>query len=609
MEKSYCKHEDMVPLADSCHLLPDGREFEFWDDATVYERIYYVDCKAEASGNGSAQAPFQSIGMAAAVVKPREKVIIREGIYRETVRPVFGGYAPDSMIMYEAEQGAKVEITGAEILPGAWRPSDRWNSAASDHGIYMTRLDGHAFSGANPFNAANTPDDTTYFPVIRMDSMSDLIKKPAMVFCDGKILKQADKYGLLDGASDAWWAERDGKILHVRLANGENPAGHTIEVTARSQCFAPLERGMGYIRIRGLKFTCAGNAFPVPQEGMVSTCHGHHWIIEDCVFNWANSIALDIGKQSWNAPSNAPDKRGFHIVRRNTVSDCGLCGMAGFQISGTLVENNLVQRTGRIEIETIAESAAMKFHLVEDSLLRRNTVRDIISGCGIWLDYTNVNSRVTRNIAWGITTANGAIFVEASLEPNMVDNNLICDVRLVNGAGGLGIYAFGTQKLIVINNTIVNANGAGYFCNATPTRVILGQSGTGRFSYLRGNIFAGCGRSAIEIPDEHADIDCNLYMNMTEAYLRIGTSTIPHTAEEVGMKHVKMLCNLSSWREFFGFDKNGSELQGILETAPTGDLSLRLSFGGEERLLSREDVFEGRVAGDIKSVTGPRPEL
>ncbi len=56
----------------------------------------------------------------------------------------------------------------------------------------------------------------------------------------------------------------------------------------------------------------AGNGFPVPQRGLVSTNRGHHFIFEDNTFEWANSVGLDIGNEDW-AASRPPQPVGFDV--------------------------------------------------------------------------------------------------------------------------------------------------------------------------------------------------------------------------------------------------------------------------------------------------------
>ena len=79
--------------------------------------------------------------------------------------------------------------------------------------------------------------------------------------------------------------------LHVGLANDDDPARHVIGNHRPRNRFSPAERYQSYIRVKGITFQYAGNGFPVPQRGMVSTNRGDHFIFEDNAFEWANSVA------------------------------------------------------------------------------------------------------------------------------------------------------------------------------------------------------------------------------------------------------------------------------------------------------------------------------
>ena len=52
---------------------------------------YYVEASAWKNGDGSKEAPFQTIGEAAQIACPGDEVIVAPGIYREYVDPARGG--------------------------------------------------------------------------------------------------------------------------------------------------------------------------------------------------------------------------------------------------------------------------------------------------------------------------------------------------------------------------------------------------------------------------------------------------------------------------------------------------------------------------------------
>ena len=117
-----------VALASDSRM-PDGTEFPAWEKPLHFSRTYYVDNKAKNAddkGPGTQQHPFLTIDKAAQVLQPGERVVIAEGVYRESIHPARGGESPDKMISYEAAPGAKVVVKGSQIVKD-WRPSEGWN--------------------------------------------------------------------------------------------------------------------------------------------------------------------------------------------------------------------------------------------------------------------------------------------------------------------------------------------------------------------------------------------------------------------------------------------------------------------------------------------------
>ena len=81
------------PLAMAEMRLPDGTEFQTWEQPLQFSRTYYVDGSspdADDNGPGTSDKPFKTISKAAAVLQPGERVVIAAGTYRECVRPARG---------------------------------------------------------------------------------------------------------------------------------------------------------------------------------------------------------------------------------------------------------------------------------------------------------------------------------------------------------------------------------------------------------------------------------------------------------------------------------------------------------------------------------------
>jgi len=82
--------------------------------------VYYVDAVngSDALNNGLSIAnPFRTIQRAASVMKPGSVCKIRQGIYRETVRPVYTG-ASGAPLVFEAYNSEAVYISGADPVTG-----------------------------------------------------------------------------------------------------------------------------------------------------------------------------------------------------------------------------------------------------------------------------------------------------------------------------------------------------------------------------------------------------------------------------------------------------------------------------------------------------------
>jgi hypothetical protein len=543
------------------YLLPDGTEYVSWEVPVNYSKTYYVDNgnpNASDSNEGTQERPFRTIGRAAEALQPGERVVIRSGVYREQVRPQRGGSGADKLISYEAAPGAKVIVKGS--VPADkdnWQKSTgfrvRGRGPGNQPAIFQYDLEVFDFKGYNPFGMSNIMIDKGSFPWGgKQEQLKPYYLRRGMVFVNGRKMKQVEMYADLASNEDAFWVEHNGLTVHLRLSGDVNPANQDIEFVIRERVFAPKQQYLAYIRIKGITFEHGASGFPVPQRGLVSTNRGNHWIIEDCVIRHANSVGLDIGRESWNSDSPVPV--GYHIVRRTQIADAGISGIAGVSAVNSLIESCLIENIGWQNVEQSWESAGIKIHFTNNNVIANCLIRDIIYASGIWLDADCKNSRITNNLIANVKqTQRAAVYIEASHFVNKIDQNIIWNVTTDSGnkdGGGNGVLIDGCDENIIAHNLIGMCDNAAFRTWTEEWRIHGGGGGITRWNYVLNNVFYRC---AMGIDFSHKDnfADGNLY----------GRSNFEGTGGRSFINRIlnpeKLRPNVEAWKRYFGFDENG----------------------------------------------------
>lgn len=619
-------------FADSSHM-PDGTEFPMWEKPLNFAKTYYVACNAknaDDNGPGAKDHPFKTINHAAQVLQPGQRVVIESGVYREEIRPARGGTGPDAMISYEAAPGANVVVKGSEVVTG-WQPSEGWNFGFDPvtHKpvkAWELRLTPEMFpDGYNPFEVDNVLGNKVWLRYAE-DNMLTYFRRRGLVFVDGHPLEPVETPQELAAPSTRsmnyftnirWtplfkefqpeagkvWIETNGMTLHIRLANDDDPAKHTIEITTREQVFTPANRYQSYIRVKGIAFEQAGNGFPVPQRGMVSVNRGNHFIFEDDSFEWANSVGLDIGNEDWGA-SRPPEPVGNDIVRHNVFRYCGIEGLGGTGgPENTLVDKNLFEWIGWQDAAMMSESGGTKMHVAHNLLFRNNVVRHIRHANGIWLDIGNANDRITGNVFADIpgNVNPHAIHIEGSDALNEIDNNIFDHLT-----GGILIRD--TNNVIIAYNLFLDCAEV---CVDTVSgingpRPIAGHTNDVHNLMVHDNVFFKMGRSAIEFNNGKNDADGNVYGNppgpalFAQPFLRV---KFPEPAE---------WDDLASWREQRGWDKNGT-MANITADLDPDKLTLTMTVKGDVKPLpifkDIDSDFYDRTINGADRMPGPFPDL
>jgi hypothetical protein len=499
--------------------LPDGQEYKTWEQPLKFSKTYYVDQSHPSASDdtpGTKNEPFLTINRAAQILQPGERVIVMVGTYRERVNPARGGTGPQRMISYEAAPGAEVIIKGSRLFKQSWTQTEPGNEDQTAR-IWSASLEGVPFEGTNPFSVVNLPEAQIdkYMPwaVWQKDNPNISLKR-GLIFQNGHRLKQVNEKDNLPQTAGTYWVEPDGMRVYIYPYNNSNPNEQTFEITAQDYIFAPEEFQLGYIRVKGFIIEHAGNGFPLPQEGALSARGGHHWIIEDNTIRHCNSLAMDVGGQYFDRHSCLAED-GVQIVRRNIITDCGIGGIEGFGVHKTLLEENTISHCGWHDVEGIFETGGIKLHRTVNTVVRGNVVHDIIDAPGIWMDYAIVNSRVTRNVIFNVSTSfHGGIFMEASQKTNLVDHNIVWGVH---GDQGVGIYQHDCDELIIAHNLIGACTHEAVKMRANENRRVLGRYATALRNKILNNIFVGNGRTLSIYYSDNA-CDYNVFGQVPDSF-------------------------------------------------------------------------------------------
>lgn len=496
-------------------------------------KTYYVAGQNPAASDdnpGSETLPWRTISRAAQALEPGDTVLIGSGVYRERVSPARGGASAEAPITYRAAAGATPVIKGSDVWKPAWKPVEAMP------GVFSARLEESLFSQyetddepaliatGNPFKtriSISNGQDKMVKPttglaislVARPDDEPPFPQVLGQIYVDGDPLVQAAGKDELARTPRSFFvgAQGDEILLHWP-ADAPPLADVTFEITTRARIFAPKIRGLGYIHLEGLHFEHAANQGPFPQVGAVSVRSGHDWIIRGCRIRYAQTLGLDVGGEFFDDRLRDGNPRSSgHIIEGNTITDNGLCGIAGYNCHDVRISGNRIERNNRLGFiqglnASWEEYAGIKILgsrqvLVADNLVQQN------GAFGIWFDNQWAGSRITRNLV--LQNQMAGIFIElgnAPEAPLLVDNNVVAYTS------GHGIYCHDASDVVIAHNLSYRNSDWGIWLWTISPR---GDPGGCSNNQVRNNIVFGNGAGAISLPfpgklNENNSSDYNL---------------------------------------------------------------------------------------------------
>lgn len=420
--------------------------------------VYHVARNGSDVSDGSVERPFRTINRAAEILQPGDTAMVHEGEYREWVRPRNGGLSPTRRITYQAAPGEHVVIKGSEQVTN-------WQCLAGS--VWKALVQNAMFGSFNPF-AEELAGDWLLDPPVgapkkhlgevylngrscyEVSTRAEVDDPPLRTYA----LDQATRvvHPLRDSAQTqhVWFAEVGSDTTTI-WANfqGSDPNEHLVEINVRRSVFYPTANHVDYITVRGFELAQAACPWTPPtadQPGLIGPNWAKGWIIEDNVIHDAKCSAISIGKEvstGHNHATRRGDKPGYqyqvesvflagqigwdkehigsHVIRRNTIYDCGQNGIVGhLGCVFSVIEDNHIYNIATKREFYGHEIAAIKLHAPIDVIIRHNRIHH--STLGVWLDWQSQGTRFSQNALYANTRD---LFIEVGHGPCLVDYNVL----------------------------------------------------------------------------------------------------------------------------------------------------------------------------------------
>ncbi|WP_081985615.1 right-handed parallel beta-helix repeat-containing protein, partial [Meiothermus ruber] len=414
--------------------------------------------------------PFLTINKAASVAMAGDTIIVHEGVYREWVKPKYKGLSDKRRITYKAAEGEKVVIKGSERIQSWQRVEGNvWrcqlpNSFFGEFNPYKEEVFGDWLLTVNEkkhlgdvyLNGMSFYEVTNYEDLFNPQLRTEVLDHWTQKIVPIKNAEQT-KY--------VWYAEVDREKTTI-YANfqGADPNEEFVEINVRRSCFYPVETGIDYITVKGFEMAHAATPWAPPtadQPGLIGPNWSKGWIIEDNIIHDAKCSAISIGKEAttgnnyrsirkdkpgyqyqleavFNAKRNgwSKEKIGSHIIRNNTIYDCGQNAIVG-HLGGVFSEiyNNHIYNIALKREFYGHEIAGIKLAAAIDVQIHHNRIHDC--SLGLWLDWEAQGTRVSKNLFYN---NNRDVFVEVSHGPYLVDHNILSSEYAIDNMSQGGAY-------------------------------------------------------------------------------------------------------------------------------------------------------------------------
>jgi len=497
---------------------------------TVVSRTIYVSNTGNDNNTGTIDQPVKTIQKAADMAMAGDTVYVYEGTYRERVAPPRGGTA-DNEIVYRGEPGKNVIIKGSDIWSPEWKiESDNIYYAVPDEEMFT---DDCYVDDKNPFKVAvsSTPYGLDGKPEVERGYGGDpnLVLSIGQVFIDGELYTQKGYLSQVTSTHKSWYVDMSTGTIYIHFPDN-NPSDHVVEISTRRRIFAPHLRQLGYIVVEGFIMEHCGNQYPTnfweaehpewQQAGALGTRCGHHWVIKNNMIRFAHGVGIDFGNEGnryvdhERGNNGEATGSGYHIIDSNYITDNGGGGTAAYFPTHITFTNNVVERNNNLRFvgKKRWESAGIKMHGPNYSVISNNLIRNNYGKWGLWLDQGSGNdTQVHGNLIVGNEVGFDLEIGTAYQDKLILDNNIFINNKTAIASRESG-------GITTMNNLVVNSPEYGVHNTINKNR---GGAWTSDHHYYFNNVLINCGTNmGVYPPDfyrsEVRQFDYNIYQEDPE---------------------------------------------------------------------------------------------
>ncbi|MDR1765489.1 MAG: hypothetical protein LBR77_05280 [Lachnospiraceae bacterium] len=476
--------------------------------------VYYVSPSGSDKGPGSKEAPFRTISHGAKVAQRGDRVVVREGVYREWVKPKHSGHSDTERITYEAAPGEKAVIKGSEQITG-WENVEGtlWkvtipNTFFGDYNPYKEKLGGDWFVYPTQWDVHAGDVYIGGRSLYEAKSLEDVRhpEKREHGFVP-RWSKYIEKIPDPEWTVHVWYAQVDDEYttIHANF-QGADPNKSLTEINVRQCCFYPDKPGVDYITVRGFEMCQAATPWTPPtadQPGLIGAHWSKGWVIEGNVFHDSKCSAISIGKEASTGHNLCTrrhrkpgyqyqmeavfraykigwgkEKIGSHVIRDNTIYDCGQNGVVGHMgcIFSRIYGNHIYNIAVKHEFFGY-EIAGIKLHAAIDVQITGNHIHDCT--LGTWLDWQAQGTRVSANLYYN---NDRDLMIEVTHGPHTVDNNIFGSPYTFDNVSEGGAYIHNLFAGVTRRINILDRSTPYHFPHSTdPAGSVVVYGGDDRF--------------------------------------------------------------------------------------------------------------------------------